>query len=166
VVAQIRDSHFVHAFNVIGETTGKQAADDSAGAGTPHAGHPSDEEAVPELADLRPNRDSNGGATADPKIGESRGRREPGRRADLTGTRGSQHGAVIGLWRSAWEEFTLFLACDPEIRTMLCGTNAIESLNARYRRAVGARGHFPAGQAALKCLHLVIRSLNPQGKAR
>jgi hypothetical protein len=40
-------------------------------------------------------------------------------------------------------------------------TNAIESLNARYRRAVRARGHFPAEQAALKCLYLVTRSLDP-----
>ena len=31
---------------------------------------------------------------------------------------------------------------------MLCSTNAIESLNARYRRAVKARGHFPTEQAA------------------
>lgn len=28
-----------------------------------------------------------------------------------------------------------------------CSTNAIESLNGRYRRAVTVRGHFPAEQA-------------------
>ena len=39
----------------------------------------------------------------------------------------------------------------------------IESLNARYRRAVGARGHFPTEQAALKTLYLVTRSLDPKG---
>jgi len=39
-------------------------------------------------------------------------------------------------------------------------TNAIESLNARYRRAFRARGHFPT-QAALKCLYLATRSLDP-----
>jgi putative transposase len=26
---------------------------------------------------------------------------------------------------------------------VICSTNAIESLNARYRRAIKARGHFP-----------------------
>ncbi len=31
----------------------------------------------------------------------------------------------------------------------------IESLNARFRRAVRARGHFPTDQAALKCLYLL-----------
>jgi transposase-like protein len=34
-----------------------------------------------------------------------------------------------------------------EIRQVICSTNAIESLNARYRRAVKARGHFPTEQA-------------------
>jgi putative transposase len=40
---------------------------------------------------------------------------------------------------------------------------SIESLNARYRRAVKARGHFPTEQAAMKCLYLVTRSLDPKG---
>ena len=44
-----------------------------------------------------------------------------------------------------------------------CSANAIEPLNARYRRAIKARGHFPTGQAALKCLNLVTRSLDPAG---
>ena len=39
----------------------------------------------------------------------------------------------------------------------------IESLNARYRRAVNAKGHFPTEQAALKTLYLVTRSLDPKG---
>jgi putative transposase len=36
-------------------------------------------------------------------------------------------------------------------------------LNARFRRATRARGHFPNEQAALKCLYLVVRSLDPKG---
>ena len=48
-------------------------------------------------------------------------------------------------------------------RYFIPGTNAIESLNARYRRAVKARGHFPTEQAAMKCLYLVTRSLDPKG---
>jgi transposase-like protein len=42
----------------------------------------------------------------------------------------------------------------------------IESLNARYRRVVRARGHFPTEQTALMCLHLVTRSLDPTGNGR
>lgn len=38
---------------------------------------------------------------------------------------------------------------DVEIRTVICSTNAIESVNARLRRAVRARGHLPTEQAAL-----------------
>ena len=49
---------------------------------------------------------------------------------------------------------------------MICSTNAIESLNARYRRAVRARGHFPTEQAAMKTLYLVTRSLDPTGTGR
>ena len=63
----------------------------------------------------------------------------------------------------AWQEFIPFLDYDVEIRKVLCSTNAIESLNARYRRAVKARGHFPTEQAAMKCLYLVTRSLDPKG---
>jgi putative transposase len=77
---------------------------------------------------------------------------------------GRKYPALVRLWRNAWTEFTPFLDYDVEIRRMICSTNAIESLNARYRRAVRARGHFPTEQAALKCLYLVTRSLDPTGK--
>jgi len=50
-----------------------------------------------------------------------------------------------------------------EIRRVLFSTNAIKSLDARYRRSVGARGHFPTEQAALKCLYLVTPGLDPKG---
>jgi putative transposase len=79
---------------------------------------------------------------------------------------GARYPAVIRLWDNAWAEFIPFLDYDVEIRTVICSTNAIESLNARYRRAVKARGHFPNEQAALKCLYLVTRSLDPTGTGR
>lgn len=79
---------------------------------------------------------------------------------------GTRYAAIIRLWENAWEEFIPFLDYDLEIRTVICSTNAIESLNARYRRAIRARGHFPTEQAALKCLYLVTRSLDPTGRGR
>jgi putative transposase len=85
---------------------------------------------------------------------------------EFTETWGQQYPAIIALWRSAWSEFIPFLDYDVEIRRIICSTNAIESLNARYRRAVRARGHFPTEQAALKCLYLVTRSLDPTGTGR
>ncbi len=59
-----------------------------------------------------------------------------------------------------------FLDYDVEIRKIICSPNAIESLDAHYRRAVRARGHFPTEQAALKCLYLVTRSLDRPDAAR
>jgi putative transposase len=73
---------------------------------------------------------------------------------------GGKYGAMIRLWRSAWNEFILFRDYDTEIKKVICSTNAIESLSARYRRAVWARGHFPSEQAAPKCLYLVTCSLD------
>jgi putative transposase len=57
---------------------------------------------------------------------------------------GQRYGAIIRLWANAWEQFIPFLDYDTEIRKVICSTDAIESLNARYRRAVRARGHFPS----------------------
>jgi putative transposase len=85
---------------------------------------------------------------------------------DLAERWGQRYPAIIRLWNNAWEQFIPFLDYDVEIRQVICSTNAIESLNARYRRAVKARGHFPTEQAALKCLYLVTRSLDPTGTGR
>lgn len=56
---------------------------------------------------------------------------------ELTEKWGQKYGAIIRLWENAWEEFTPFLSYDVEIRAVICSTNAIESLNSRYRRASG-----------------------------
>jgi putative transposase len=84
----------------------------------------------------------------------------------LAETWGQRYPAIVRLWDNAWEEFIPFLDYDLEIRRVLSTTNAIESLNARYRRAIKARGHFPSEQAAMKCLYLVTRSLDPTGTGR
>lgn len=86
--------------------------------------------------------------------------------AEFSGKWEKRYPAIIGLWTNAWAEFVPFLQFDNEIRTVICTTNAIESINARIRRAVNARGHFPTEQAALKCVYLAIMSLDPTGKGR
>jgi putative transposase len=86
--------------------------------------------------------------------------------AEFSGTWENRYPAIIRLWENAWPEFVPFLAFDREIRAVICTTNAIESINARLRRAVNARGHFPTEQAALKCLYLALMSLDPTGKGR
>jgi transposase-like protein len=62
--------------------------------------------------------------------------------------------AMIASWESAWDEFVPFLEFPAELRTIVYTTNSIESLNARFRRAVRHRGHFPTEQAAMKVLYL------------
>jgi transposase-like protein len=85
---------------------------------------------------------------------------------DLAEQWAGKYPAIVRLWDNAWQEFIPFLDYDVEIRRVISSTNAIESLNARYRRAVRARGHFPTEQAALKCLYLVTRSLDPTGRGQ
>ena len=48
------------------------------------------------------------------------------------------------------------LAGRADAKSIMPVTNAIESLNAKLRRAVRARGHFPAGESVLKLLYLVL----------
>lgn len=79
---------------------------------------------------------------------------------------GQKYPAIQTLWENAWEEFVPFLDYDTEIRRVISSTNAIESLNARFRTSVRARGHFPTKQAALKCLYLTVRSLDPTGRGQ
>jgi putative transposase len=86
--------------------------------------------------------------------------------AEFTEAWGARYPAIVRLWDNAWAEFVPFLAFDPEIRRVICSTNAIESVNARIRRAVKARGHFPNEQAALKCVYMAIMSLDPTGTGR
>jgi len=41
-----------------------------------------------------------------------------------------------------------------EVRRLLYTTSSIEALNAKLRRALTARGHFPSDEVALKLLFL------------
>ena len=86
--------------------------------------------------------------------------------AEFSATWEKRYPAIIRLWTNAWAEFVPFLQFDQAIRTIICTTNAIESINARIRRAVNARGHFPNEQAALKCVYLAVMSLDPSGTGR
>lgn len=79
---------------------------------------------------------------------------------------GAKYPPIVRLWENAWAEFVPFLQFDTEIRGVVCTTNAIESVNARIRKAVRARGHFPNEAAALKCVYLAVMSLDPTGQGR
>ena len=85
---------------------------------------------------------------------------------EFTEAWGHKYPAIVRLWSNAWAEFVPFLQFDKEIRRIVCTTNAIESVNARIRKAVRARGHFPNEQAALKCVYLAVMALDPTGTGR
>jgi putative transposase len=69
---------------------------------------------------------------------------------------GRRYAAIGQSWRRAWGEVVPFYAFPLEVRRWLYTTNAIEALNAKLRRAVRARGHFPSDDAALKLLFLAL----------
>lgn len=66
---------------------------------------------------------------------------------EFTSVWGDRYPGIVRLWENAWAEFVPFLAFEVEVRRVIFSTNAVESLNARFRRAIRARGHFPTDQA-------------------
>jgi transposase-like protein len=81
--------------------------------------------------------------------------------AEFADTWAERYPAMIDTWRRAWPEFVPFLAFPVELRKIVYTTNAVESLNARFRKAVRHRTHFPNEQAALKVLYLVATERRP-----
>ncbi|KOT39841.1 hypothetical protein ADK41_13790 [Streptomyces caelestis] len=79
---------------------------------------------------------------------------------------GKKYPAIVKPWPDAWAEFVPFLSFDVEIHKVICSTNVIESVNARIRKAVRARGHFPNEAAALTCAYMALMGSDPTGKGR
>jgi putative transposase len=69
---------------------------------------------------------------------------------------GSKYPAIAQSWRRHWPEVIPFFAFPDDVRRIIYTTNSIESLNAKLRRAVRTRGHFPTDDSALKLLFLVL----------
>ena len=88
---------------------------------------------------------------------------------EFTDTWRDKYPAMIATWESAWGEFVPFLEFPAELRQIVYTTNVIESMNARFRKAVRHRSHFPNEQAAMKVLYLVAvehrpNRANPTGR--
>lgn len=69
---------------------------------------------------------------------------------------------VAASWRRAWDYVTPFFAFPPEIRRVIYTTNAIESVNARIRKVIKTRGHFPNDEAATKLIWLALRNITKE----
>ena len=66
---------------------------------------------------------------------------------------------VATAWRRAWDKVIPFFAFPPEVRKVIYTTNAIESVNARLRKIIKTRGHFPSDDAATKLIWLALRNI-------
>ena len=73
---------------------------------------------------------------------------------------GRQFPTVVASWRRAWAHVIPFFAFPPEIRRVIYTTNALESLNARIRKIIKTRGHFPNDDAATKLIWLALRNIS------
>jgi len=72
---------------------------------------------------------------------------------------GKKFPTIVPAWRRAWDKVIPFLAFPPEVRRVLYTTNAIESVNARLRKIIKTRGHFPSDAAATKLIWLALRNI-------
>jgi len=73
---------------------------------------------------------------------------------------GTRFPTVVASWRRAWAYVIPFFAFPPEIRRVIYTTNALESLNARVRKIIKTRGHFPNDDAATKLIWLALRNIS------
>jgi len=78
---------------------------------------------------------------------------------------GRRFPTVAAAWRRAWEEVIPFFAFPAEVRRVIYTTNAIESLNARVRKIIKTRGHFPTDEAATKLIWLALRNITAEWKS-
>ncbi len=77
---------------------------------------------------------------------------------------GKKFAAITAMWRRHWAHVIPFFAYPPEVRKMIYTTNAIESLNAKLRRSVRIRGHFPNDEAAMKLIWLQLLEITKNWK--
>ncbi|MBV8035204.1 IS256 family transposase [Roseateles sp.] len=75
------------------------------------------------------------------------------------GSWGQKFPTVVSAWRRAWDKVIPFFAFPPEVRRVIYTTNAIESVNARLRKIIKTRGHFPSDDAATKLIWLALRNI-------
>src|SRR5688572_1752225 len=72
---------------------------------------------------------------------------------------GPRFPTVVASWRRAWPQVIPFFAFPPEVRRVIYTTNALESVNARGRKIIKTRGHFPTDEAATKLIWLALRNI-------
>ena len=72
---------------------------------------------------------------------------------------GKKFPTVVAAWRRAWDKVIPFFTFPAHIRRVIYTTNAIESVNARLRKIIKTRGHFPTDDAATKLIWLALQNI-------
>jgi transposase-like protein len=75
---------------------------------------------------------------------------------------GQRFPTIVKSWRQAWTHVIPFFAFPPAVRRVIYTTNALESVNARVRKIIKTRGHFPTDEAAIKLIWLALRNITAE----
>ncbi len=78
------------------------------------------------------------------------------------GAWGRKFPTVVAAWRRAWSHVIPFFTFPPAVRRVIYTTNAIESINARLRKIIKTRGHFPSDDAASRLIWLALRNITAE----
>jgi putative transposase len=82
--------------------------------------------------------------------------------AFAAGPWGRRFPTIPKAWRAAWPHVIPFFAFPPDVRRVIYTTNALESVNARVRKIIKTRGHFPTDEAATKLIWLALRNITAE----
>lgn len=72
---------------------------------------------------------------------------------------GQKYPAIVSSCCRRRADVIPFFAFSPEVRKIICTTNAIESLHSQVRKAIRNKGHFPSDEAASKLIYLALRHI-------
>ena len=59
---------------------------------------------------------------------------------------GADYPPIVQSWRRNWERITPFFDYAPEVRRIICTTNAIEYVNMSLRKMTKSRGSLPSDE--------------------
>ena len=80
------------------------------------------------------------------------------REAFVQGPWGQRFSTVAVPRHRAWDRVIPFFAFQPAIRRVIYTTHAIKSINARLRKIIQKRGHFPSDDAPTRLIWLALRN--------
>ena len=71
---------------------------------------------------------------------------------------GARNPDVVASWRRLWKQVIPFFALPPDVRRLICTSNALESVDAQLRKIIKTR-RFSTGDVAVKLIWLALRNI-------